>query len=704
MAAPAATQAAPVVTPTSQIPCEKAGCDKVYKARGSMMTHMRQKHNQDSAQIPSPLGSFPPASKATVLQFDDTEDATQRNSNGGVNSPKVVSKATFICTVCDIHFPMKEDVIKHMDETHVTHATPSNDNTFICDICETDFQSKEDVTKHNTEEHESADVNSFICNECQQDFNSKEAFSKHKNEVHINPLDVEAEVLEEAKEDQDLYDMLENMFNESSTNSEVRDEKIKRFTTILSRKNTTLKETLSLVSNMKTELDGLKHDAELREQVLEKQTKELEDKQKEKEALCKDVKNQRERNKDVLINEKVKKMENDRLKGENKFYLKEIETLRENVGSLTKENTDLNIKVNAKQELVRGLKEALGIEEAEEEENIEVVEFNTPSVVMNNNTNAQKCNACDKKFRRSSDLENHIGSKHTEKSCIYCDEVCNNEVELIKHHKDCNAIGEANRVCNKCDQVFTRNGLRRHTPTCHGPNKEYDCSECGQIFTTDNDVKEHEANDHKMERVKSRVVCKHWRKGSCLKGTSCNFSHVGHQNAITNDSSRVPTCRNGPKCDWLSKGNCSYFHPRVGVQKPWTQPRRQDADRLAGTQGSQQDGARAQSGRQGGRQEAARGQGGRQETGRGWQEATRGRKGAARGRQEAARGRQDTAMGQGSQQSARSLIQPDRLRCRFDGRCERIPNCPWIHSMEDFPPLQGRSNNMLRNNTQQRRH
>ena len=122
--APVVTQAAPAVTPTPQITCQKAGCDKVYKARGSMLTHMRQKHNQDSAQIPSPLGSFPPASTATVLQFDDTEDATQGNSNGAVNSPKVVSRASFICTVCDIHFPRKIDVTKHMDETHVTHATP----------------------------------------------------------------------------------------------------------------------------------------------------------------------------------------------------------------------------------------------------------------------------------------------------------------------------------------------------------------------------------------------------------------------------------------------------------------------------------------------------------------------------------------------------------------------------------------------------
>ena len=129
-APPALTQAPPDVTPTPQINCQKAGCDKVYKARGSMMNHMRQKHSQGSAEIPSPLGSFPPASSATVLQFDDQEDATQGTSDGAVNSPKVVSRPTFICVVCDVHFPSKEDVLKHMEETHVTHDTTSNDNTF----------------------------------------------------------------------------------------------------------------------------------------------------------------------------------------------------------------------------------------------------------------------------------------------------------------------------------------------------------------------------------------------------------------------------------------------------------------------------------------------------------------------------------------------------------------------------------------------
>ena len=150
------TNVTPAVTPTPKVNCQKTDCTKVYKARGTMLAHMR-KHHQDSTKIHSPLGSFSPSNTATVLLFDEADEteadkadkdddeeadkddddeagkadadaadkaeadmATQGNSDGAVNSPKVLTKATFICAVCDIHFESKEEVTKHMDEVHVT--------------------------------------------------------------------------------------------------------------------------------------------------------------------------------------------------------------------------------------------------------------------------------------------------------------------------------------------------------------------------------------------------------------------------------------------------------------------------------------------------------------------------------------------------------------------------------------------------------
>ena len=117
-------QVNPVVTPTAQVQCQKADCNKAYKARSSMLAHMRKCHNE----IQSPLGSFPPSNAATVLQFDESEDATQGNSKGAVNSPKVVSSVTFVCAFCDIHFQSKVEVTKHMDEIHVTLSKQVQDD------------------------------------------------------------------------------------------------------------------------------------------------------------------------------------------------------------------------------------------------------------------------------------------------------------------------------------------------------------------------------------------------------------------------------------------------------------------------------------------------------------------------------------------------------------------------------------------------
>ena len=105
-------------TPTQKVVCPKTDCDKSYKARSSMLNHMRQKH-QDVAEIPSPLGSFPPSGSAIMLQFDESDNAaTQGNSCGDVNSPVVRTEATYICDLCETHIKSKEALKKHKTEAH----------------------------------------------------------------------------------------------------------------------------------------------------------------------------------------------------------------------------------------------------------------------------------------------------------------------------------------------------------------------------------------------------------------------------------------------------------------------------------------------------------------------------------------------------------------------------------------------------------
>ena len=158
-----------------------------------------------------------------------------------------------------------------------------------------------------------------------------------------------------------------------------------------------------------------------------------------------------------------------------------------------------------------------------------------------------------------------------------------------------------------------------------------------------------------MELVRSKAVCYHWRRGHCDRGNTCHFSHVGRQNKPSESTSKTTTkvaiCKNGPSCDWLKKGKCSFFHHKVGVQKPWSE------------QG-----------------EVCQGRG-----------------------QESNNKKQPKKHVTKNHNKKHNLVQPDREQCKFDGACERIPNCPFLHSLEDFPIFQGRRRPVVKKNTNQRR-
>ena len=124
-----------------------------------------------------------------------------------------------------------------------------------------------------------------------------------------------------------------------------------------------------------------------------------------------------------------------------------------------------------------------------------------------------------------------------------------------------------NKTCNKCNDDFTTQGLKRHTLNCHVTRKEFKCPECGEMLDSKNRLNKHKEDEHTMEQVKRREVCKHWRRGNCTKGISCMFSHVGHviSPSTSRNTNNVPKCRNGLSCEWLAKQRCSFFHHSVGI-------------------------------------------------------------------------------------------------------------------------------------------
>ena len=627
----------------TRVYCEVPDCTKHYKSRANMLHHVRTHHKP--CEVQSPLGNFPSANPARILFDDDDNSSTQGNSNGEVNSPKVRSIVSFQCGNCDMPFDRNEDAINHMNQIHPKKTPspallpPSTPAPVLT------------AAPASTGPSPTPNLQSL----------SQEVASELSSEEEV--------MIAAIREEEEAYEEICLLFEDSE--SEKIKEKLERLKNVMSKKTSLQKETTNTVTEMKRELQAANHNSNMIKEVTEKQIKELELARQETEKIKRDTK---------IVTDKLKK--------EKEAMGKELQDTREDTANINKENSDLKIQLSTKESIIQVLKEA-----ATNNEEVEVIE-----------PHYHQCNACEKLFKESQDLERHITAKHEEKQCTYCDTTCSNEEESTRHLNDCIDVGVANSTCNKCKENFTRQGFKRHKQNCHGVNNYIECSECGEMIRGQHALKKHTDKEHSIVVVKSKEVCRHWRRGHCHKGDRCSFSHVGHQdNSAATKITKVPACSNGSDCDWLRRGLCSYFHPRIGVQKPWVKKKESQGGQ-GGRQESRSQGSRQESRGQGGRQES-RGQGGRQVSkGQGDRQETRSQGGRKEPRFQGVRQEarvqevRQEARGQGRWQEdrsqvdipRRSLIQPDRAKCKFDGRCERIPNCPWIHSMEDFPPLQRR--------------
>ena len=350
----------------------------------------------------------------------------------------------------------------------------------------------------------------FICGNCGDYFKTQEELNKHKNEE-----DDDNQLLEAVQEAEDLYNALEALTQsefdpekEKQTKEETKD-KLNRFWEIMKKKTDLQKLTRNNVKDLEIEVKRLENELKLSEEVVANQLTDLNNKDVVKETLTKEIEN------------------------------------------LTKTVKEKSIEISELMEVA--------------DEVIEVPQH----ITMNKHQNENKCNACDKTFRNSQDLDKHMDSKHSEKQCTYCDKMCENPTELVKHHVECIDTGMKSVACKKCDKEFTNFGMRRHKESCQW-KQEYDCPECGMIFKTSASMKKHYRNEHKFEQVSSREVCYHWRRGNCTR-VNCRYAYFGHQDSnkstITRtNNTRVPACRNESLCHWLQKGNYSYFHanPKPG--------------------------------------------------------------------------------------------------------------------------------------------
>ena len=279
--------------------------------------------------------------------------------------------------------------------------------------------------------------------------------------------------------------------------------------------------------------------------------------------------------KESVITEKEKY-----LKNESKIRLdlkKNIQKMKQNYDKVIEENNKMSSMIQENKELIKSLKEELGVKDAEADVQ-EVSRSTLFGKTPNTKTSGNFCVTCELRFLSNKALEQHFQDVHTELICMICEKSFRNKRDLDSHSEECIDYGMATVECNKCEKKFARWGSKRHK--CQ-PQKEFNCTICGAVGRSINDMKKHINEVHGRQQEKSKEVCRHYRNGNCLKGQSCKFSHVGfvrNNSQQTSSQVNIPkttTCRHENNCSWLARGLCSFFHPGIGVQKPRQQGNQQ---------------------------------------------------------------------------------------------------------------------------------
>ena len=103
----------------------------------------------------------------------EAEASTQGNSNGQINSPKVISKGMFLCSVCDEEFAQNEEALKHIADNHGTEPGAA-----IAEIDEEDMTGDEDALEEACELYEALEAMTLEINNAEAPESKEEIISK----------------------------------------------------------------------------------------------------------------------------------------------------------------------------------------------------------------------------------------------------------------------------------------------------------------------------------------------------------------------------------------------------------------------------------------------------------------------------------------------------------------------------------------------
>ena len=328
---------------------------------------------------------------------------------------------------------------------------------------------------------------------------------------------------------------------------------------------------------------------------------------------------------------KLKKEEKDHEKSKIQ-YSKDLNILRETLSEVTKSNVELKLKLTSETALVAALTEELNgddnsLEEAVEEGEASEEAVGTDQNVMNRNKEipAHKCLACDKIFKASVDLERHLADKHPP------------QFDESEYH-----------MCKKV--LTTRKQVVEHM-CLEGQIVLQKCPKCEKEYVSSAALEKHVKSVHAKNIIPVCTKCgeagktrEYINKHMKLCGNNADVQIVKEKSRVMCNHWRRGNCTMGSECNFSHVGYQASSSSKDKVTNTARIPCRNGHSCSFLARGR----CRFQH-HMGGKH-----QGDQQET----------RRPSSQGRQ-----------------------QSERARCRFGARCDRVINCPYIHSLEDFPML-----------------
>ena len=131
----------------------------------------------------------------------------------------------------------------------------------------------------------------------------------------------------------------------------------------------------------------------------------------------------------------------------------------------------------------------------------------------------KKCDACKFDHYDEDQVKIHMNDIHTESEFHMCNKTFTTRKEVQDH-----ICLDGDIVPQKCEKLYcgkefvSITALKNHMKSSHFGHQRNVCTKCGEILSTDTNMKNHskscgKSGDSETTQEKSRAVCRHWRRG-----------------------------------------------------------------------------------------------------------------------------------------------------------------------------------------------